>query len=344
MKELMYDIDYPSIRETVQNCIGELQAKGNSSYLSGISTGFRPIDYLMGGFENGKVYVIGGRPCMGKEELMLSMILNIAVGRGVPVLMFSTNHMKTAYVQRLIGIHSDIPITHLSQGLSEREEWVKLDKEVEPLLDAPLYIHDNQDLKLCELNDVLRDCFREKGTRIVFIDCLQMIEFADEGEHSSERIAKVMCSLKQLAHLYDIPIVVGSMLNRSVEQREGIAGKLPQLQDLADSSYIEELADVVMMVRRPEYYHIYQDERDVDLHGKIEVHVMKNSLKPLGSILMDYDEDTGFIASNKDAKTSDAEASASEPDNKYDYSAENKAVKNLIEALDLVEKEHVLPF
>ena len=116
MKELMYDIDYPSIRETVQNCIGELQAKDNSSYLSGISTGFRPIDYLTSGFENGKVYVIGGRPCMGKEELILSMILDIAVGRGVPVLMFSTNHMKTAYVQRLIGIHSDIPITHLSQG------------------------------------------------------------------------------------------------------------------------------------------------------------------------------------------------------------------------------------
>ena len=295
MKEKKNDTDYCGMREMLKDCLYEIQTRADNSSFPGISSGFRPLDDLIGGFENGKVYVIGGRPCMGKEELMLSMVIDIVMESELPVLMFSTNDMKSDYVQRLLAIHSQIPTMHLSRGLLQLDEWDRLDETVATLVDAPLFIHNSFDLPLDELTETARNCIREKGTKIIFIDCLQMIDFANEDENTSERIAKVMCSLKQLACLFNIPIVVGSMLNRGVEHREGLEGKRPQFMDLANSSYIEGLADVIMMVHRPEYYHIYVDERGREFYGKMEIIVGKNNLKPLGCVTLDYHQDTGVV-------------------------------------------------
>ena len=332
----MCDTDYSNMREMLKGCLCEVQAKATKSCLSGISSGFEPLDYLTGGFENGKVYVIGGRPCMGKDEFMLSMIIDIVLESKLPVLLFSTNYMKPDYLQRLLAIHCDIPTLHLHHGLLEPHEWERLDKSVGIWVDAPLFIHDSLDLPLNELTETARNCIRENGTRIVFIDCLQMIDFAKEGENISERIAKVMCLLKQLASLFDIPIIVGSMLSRGVEYREGIEGKQPQLMDLANSSYIEGLADVVMMVHRPEYYHIFQDEQGLDLHGLMEIFVVKNSLKPLGNILLDYHQETGFVSLRKNTNES-----ASKPVSLKELSTGNKAIESLIETFNLEEE---IPF
>ena len=332
----MCDTDYSNMREMLKGCLCEVQAKATKSCLSGISSGFEPLDYLTGGFENGKVYVIGGRPCMGKKEFMLSMIIDIVLESKLPVLLFSTNYMKPDYLQRLLAIHCDIPTLHLHHGLLEPHEWERLDKGVGIWVDAPLFIHDSLDLPLNELTETARNCIRENGTRIVFIDCLQMIDFAKEGENISERIAKVMCLLKQLASLFDIPIIVGSMLSRGVEYREGIEGKQPQLMDLANSSYIEELADVVMMVHRPECYHIFQDEQGRDLHGLMEIFVVKNSLKPLGNILLDYHQETGFVSLRKNTNES-----ASKPVSLKELSTGNKAIESLIETFNLEEE---IPF
>ena len=333
---MISDINYSNMREMLKDCLCEVQERATKSSLPGISTGFKPIDDLTGGFENGKVYVIGGRPCMGKEEFMLSMIIDAVMESRLPVLMFSTNHTKQDYIQRLLAIQCDIPTLHLYQGFLEPHEWERLDKGVDTWIDAPLFIHDSLDLPLSELKETARSCIREKETKIIFIDCLQLIDFSKEYENSSERIAKVMCSLKQLANLFDMPIIVGSILGRGVEYREGIEGKQPQLMDLANSSYIEGLADVIMMVHRPECYHIYQDEHGRDLHGKMEIFVKKNNLKPLGDILLDYHQDTGFICLRKNTIKS-----ASKPISLKELSTDNKAVKNLIETFGLEEE---LPF
>lgn len=333
---MMSDIDYSNMREMLKDCLCEIQSRAANTSLPGISTGFKPIDDLTGGFENGKVYVIGGRPCMGKEEFMLSMIIDIVLESRLPLLMFSTNHKKLDYIQRLLSIHCDIPTTHLHQGFLECNEWERLDKEVGALIDAPLFIHDNLDLPLNELTESARNCIREKETKIIFIDCLQMIDFANEEDNPSERIAKVMCSLKQMACSFDIPIIVGSMLSRGIEYREGIEGKHPQLMDLANSSYIEGLADVIMMVHRPEYYHIYQDDNGWDLHGVMEIIVKKNNLKSLGDILLDYHQDTGIVSLRKNTIKS-----ASKLVSLKELSADNKAVKSLVEAFNLEEE---LPF
>ena len=163
-----------------------------------------------------------------------------------------------------------------------------------------------------------------------------MIDFTKEGENSSEKIAKVMYTLKQLACKIGVPIVVGSMLGRGVEFREGLEGKQPLLMDLSNSSYIEEIADVIMMVHRPELYQIYQDDNGRDLRGMMLIYVMKNALRPLGRIYFEYQQDTGFISQGKYAK-----ASGSKQVGLKDLDTDNRVIDSLVKAFDL---EDELPF
>ena len=336
MHEMMSDNSYTNMREMLMDCISDIQVRAANAGVPGISSGFQALDDLIGGFEKGKVYVIGGRPCMGKEEFMLSVIIDIIMESRLPVLMFSTNHQKADYVQKLIAIHCDIPVMHLFEGFLESHEWDRLDKGASEWVDAPLYIHDSLDLPLNELIETARNCIREKEIKIMFIDCLQMVDFTKEDNTASEKIAKIMFSLKQLACLTNVPIIAGSMLGRGVEYREGIEGKRPQLMDLANSSYIEGLADVIMMVHRPEYYHIYEDENGRDLHGRIEIIVKKNSLKPLDSFFLDYHEKTGVVCVRKNTSKSSSNTVGLK-----ELSSGNEAVKKLIKTFNLEEE---LPF
>ena len=161
-----------------------------------------------------------------------------------------------------------------------------------------------------------------------------MIDFVKEDDNPSDRVAKVMLSLKQLARLTHVPIIVGSMLSRGVEYRDGPEGKRPQLMDLMNSSFIEGLADVIMMVHRPEYYHIYQDDIGRDLHRKIEIIVKKNALKPLNSIFLGFHEKTGVVCLNTSKSTSNSVGLKK-------MISKNEALKKLINTFDL---EEVLPF
>ena len=180
MKENLCDTNYSNMREMLKDCLCKVQDRVKNCDLPGISTGFKPLDKLTGGFEKGKVYVIGGRPGMGKDELMLSMILDLILRSRCSVLLFSTNYMKLDYMQRLLSIHCNIPTTRLAQGSLEPFEWDVLDKKVNTLADGALLIHDRLDLPLNELRETARNCINETGARVIFIDCLQMIDFANE--------------------------------------------------------------------------------------------------------------------------------------------------------------------
>ena len=131
MKEIMYDVSYSKVREMVKHCLCEVQAKTANIGVSGIPSGFSDLDELTDGFKKGKVYIVGGRPCMGKEEFMLSMISDIVLESELPVLLFSTNNMGQDYVQRLLSIQCDISTSLLHQGALKPDEWERLDKEID---------------------------------------------------------------------------------------------------------------------------------------------------------------------------------------------------------------------
>lgn len=328
--EIICDTSYNNMYDMLKDCVSEVQENAKNKYLSGISTGFSNLDKLTCGFEPGKVYIIGARPAMGKEAFMLSMIRDITLESRVPVLLFSTNHMKSDYIYRLLSIQCDIPTSQLHKGWLKPHEWDHLDKRTPSLLNVPLFIHDSLDLPLDELVETARQCIKEKGIKIIFVDCLQMIDFSNADGNTSERIGNVMSALKELAYETNLPVVVGAMLNRGIEHREGLEGKRPQLMDLAYSNYIEELADVVMMVHRPEYYMIFEDIHGRKFRGKMEIIVMKNALRPLGGLFLDYQQETGLVSSREDTN-------ASKPVLLKDFRTNNKAVKSLIKTFDLKE-------
>jgi replicative DNA helicase len=334
MNEMKTDNGYTDISVMAKDCILKIHDRVVKDEMSGVPSGFQQLDNITDGFEKGKVYIIGGRPCMGKEELILSMIINI-ITEDVPVLLFSTNHKMSDYVQRLLSIHCDIRTLCMHNGQMDAYEWERLDKNMDSIMYAPLFIHDSLDLPLNELIDTVHNCIKEKAIKIIFIDCLQMIDFDKGSESVHEKVAKVMYSLKQLACQADIPIVVGSMLGRGVEIRENLEGKQPFLSDLANSSYIEEIADVILMVHRPECYCIYKDETGREFYGVMELIVKKNSLKPVDCIYLKYQQNTGILYQDENGNIDTSKLVSLK-----ELGADNKTINKLMNALDLEE----LPF
>lgn len=334
MEKNVSDNVFSTMKEMTRDCMNEIQTNAAKLTASGISTGFSRVDDLTGGLENGRLYVIGGRPSMGKEEFMLSMIRTITLESELPVLLFVTNHRKEDYAARLVSLHCNLPSLYMKKGELGAREWDRLDGRIGTLVDAPLSIYESLDLKLDDLLEKARYGVREKGIRVIFVECLQMVDFACGDASRSERIVRVMFALKEFARQENLPVVVGAMLGRPSEDREGIEGLLPRLSDLALSSSIEELADVVMLVHRPEYYCIYEDYHGRDLHGLMQILVRKNALKPCGEVYVRYQQETGMISPMEKAEDSDAW-------DLDDLKANNKAIDLLVDALHL---EDIAPF
>lgn len=329
----MGNLENTGMREMVGKCVSKLAEKAaseSSSGVLGISSGFRQLDRRIGGFENGKVYVVGGRPSMGRDDFMLSVVDNILRHTELPILLFTTNKRKTDSFSRLMSIHFSIPTTKIYEGGLELEEWCRLDKGLKTIADVPLFIYDSLTPSLHEVMETIRNYVREKGEIIVFIDCLQMIDLRNENGNPSERTAKVMASLKQMAIQENLPVIVGSMLNNTADIHEKNGSKRPDLTSLSDSNYMEEFADVIMFVHRPEQYRIYKDENGQNLHGKIQILVRKNVFRPVCEITLHYQQKTGAVGTKEEASLFVTKPAKVE-----------EAFENLMEAFDL---EEVVPF
>jgi replicative DNA helicase len=169
------------------------------------------------------------------------------------------------------------------------DEWDRLDKRLNALLGAPLYVDDTPGLSVFELRTKARRLVREHGVKIIMIDYLQLMN-ANGMRFSSrqEEVSTISRSLKGLAKELDVPILALSQLNRGVESREGLEGKRPQLSDLRESGAIEQDADMVLFVHRPEYYHIYQDDNGRDLHGMAQIIIAKHRKGATGDVLLTF--------------------------------------------------------
>jgi replicative DNA helicase len=196
---------------------------------------------------------------------------------------------NTQLVNRLISNVCEIQGSKILNGQLRPDEWERLDKQVNNLLGAPMYIDDTPGLSVFELRTKARRLVREHGVKIIMIDYLQLMN-ANGMRFSSrqEEVSTISRSLKSLAKELDIPIIALSQLNRGVESREGLEGKRPQLSDLRESGAIEQDADMVLFVHRPEYYHIYQDDNGRDLHGMAQIIIAKHRKGATGDVLLTF--------------------------------------------------------
>ena len=268
----------PVISEAFERMRKASQNEGN---ISGVPSGFDALDKITSGWQKSDLIIIAARPAMGKTAFVLSMAKNIAVNFHRPVAMFSLEMSNVQLVNRLIMNVCEIEGDKIKNGRLTKAEWDKLEHKVVDLQGAPLYVDDTPGLSVFELRSKARKLVKDKHVELIIIDYLQLMNANGSNFGSREQEVSIISrTLKGMAKELDIPIIALSQLNRSVEKRDqsnSVDGKKPQLSDLRESGAIEQDADMVCFIHRPEYYHLYNDDKTgKDLRGLGQIIVAKH--------------------------------------------------------------------
>ena len=293
----LYDVTQGNIKkssETAQSLV--IQAKkriediSKRKGLSGISTGFEKLDLLTSGWQPSDLVIIAARPGMGKTALTLSMARNIAVLKEIPVAFFSLEMSSVQLITRLISAETGLSSEKLRTGKLAPHEWEQLNVKVGDLERAPLFIDDTPSLSIFDLRAKARRLASQHGIKLIFIDYLQLMTAATNNKSGNreQEISMISRNLKALAKELDIPVIALSQLSRAVETRGGT--KRPLLSDLRESGAIEQDADIVSFIYRPEYYGIteWDDEERSPSEGQAEFIVAKHRNGGLDNIRMKF--------------------------------------------------------
>ena len=257
--------------------------------LSGLPSGFMGLDKITHGWQNSDLIIIAARPAMGKTAFVLSMAKNMAVNHKISVAMFSLEMSNVQLVNRLIVNVCEIPGDKIKSGRLERFEWEQLDYKIKELYDAEIYVDDTPSLSIFELRTKARRLVREHNVKCIFIDYLQLMNASGLNFGSREQeVSAISRSLKGLAKELNIPLIALSQLNRGVESRQGVEGKRPQLADLRESGAIEQDADMVCFIHRPEYYKILDDGKGNSFLGVAEIIVAKHRNGATGDVRLRF--------------------------------------------------------
>ena len=266
-----------------------LKAAGSKDKLTGVPSGFHDLDKITAGWQASDLVIIAGRPAMGKTSFALSIAKNIAIDYRQPIAFFSLEMNNVQLVNRLISNVCSIPGNKILNGQLTPDEWERFDSNIRKMQGAPIYIDDTPGLSIFELRTKARRLVREHNIKVLMIDYLQLMNANGMRFNSrQEEVSTISRSLKGLAKELDIPILALSQLSRAVEQRDPKEGRRPQLSDLRESGAIEQDADMVLFVHRPEYYHILQDDHGNDLHGMAQIIIAKHRKGATGDVLLNF--------------------------------------------------------
>ena len=285
--------EYTQIDPVLTQAVDILQkAAANTSGLTGIPTGFTRLDDITAGWQASDLVIIAGRPAMGKTSFALSLAKNIAVDYNYPIGFFSLEMNNVQLVNRLMSNVCEISGKKILNGQLDDEEWKRLDRNIRKLQGAPIYVDDTPGMSIFELRSKARRMVREKGVKVIMIDYLQLMN-ANGAKFGSrqEEVSTISRSLKGLAKELNIPILALSQLNRSVENRDNGdngGGKRPQLSDLRESGAIEQDADMVCMIHRPEYYKLYKDVHGNSTKGIAEIIIAKHRNGQVGDVRLRF--------------------------------------------------------
>lgn len=268
---------YKPFNENVADTLAAIRAASESpDGITGIRS-FQSLDRTIHGWQEGDLVIVAARPSMGKTSFALSLAKIISIDNQIPSGFLSLEMNRIDLTKRLISNLCEVDGSNLQTGKLLSSEWDRIYERGDYLMNAPLFIDDTPGMTLNDIRNNVKRMIREHGVKIIFIDYLQLIHYAGRRFASrQEEVSAISRSLKTLAAELNIPIIALSQLNRSVENRSGLEGKRPLLSDLRESGAIEQDADMVIFVHRPEYYHIYQDDFGNSLVGKAEIIIAKH--------------------------------------------------------------------
>ena len=256
--------------------------------LSGIPTGFSNLDRVTSGWQKSDLIICAARPGMGKTALALTMARNIAVDYETPIGFFSLEMSSEQLVNRLIASEAELNASKLRKGDLADHEMVQLHEKIKQLSEAPIFIDDTPALTIFELRAKARRLVKNHGVKIIMIDYLQLMNSGGNSGNREQEISTISRSLKGIAKELKIPVVALSQVNRGVESRTGVGSKRPMLSDLRESGAIEQDADIVTFIYRPEYYKIYEWDNGDDSRGQGELIIAKHRNGSLSNIRLKF--------------------------------------------------------
>ena len=270
-----------AIAPVISEAIAQMhEAAKRKDSLSGVPSGFTGIDRVTSGWQKSTLVIIAARPAMGKTAFVLSMARNMAVNHNVPVALFSLEMSNVELVKRLMSSETEVPSEKIKNGRLTPDEWTQFDQRIGTLSTAPIYVDDTPGLSVFDLRSKCRNLHKKHGIQVVIVDYLQLMNATAMRPGSrQEEVSMISRSLKGLSKELEIPIIALSQLNRNSEMRSGTGaeGKRPQLSDLRESGAIEQDADMVCFIHRPEYYGVTEDPRDgTSLVGMAEFIIAKH--------------------------------------------------------------------
>ena len=292
----LYDVTQGNIKkssETAQSLViqakNKIEAVSNKEGLSGVPSGFNKIDKLTAGWQQSDLVIIAARPGMGKTALSLSMASNIAVNNKIPLAFFSLEMSSIQLITRMISSETGLNSDKLRTGKLEKHEWEQLNVRVKNLENAPLYIDDTPSLSIFDLRAKARRLVSQKDVKIIVVDYLQLMTTGGNIKtgNREQEISTISRNLKALAKELNIPVIAISQLSRMVEGR---TSKRPLLSDLRESGAIEQDADIVSFIYRPEYYKIdtWDDNERSSTEGEAEFIVSKHRNGGLENIRLKF--------------------------------------------------------
>ncbi|WP_299010452.1 replicative DNA helicase [uncultured Tenacibaculum sp.] len=281
----------------VQQSINKIQEISTKEGMSGLATGFTKLDALTSGWQPTDLIIIAARPGMGKTAFVISMAKNMAIDFGHPVALFSLEMSSVQLITRMISSETGLTSEKLRKGNLEPHEWEQLNVKVKNLSEAPIFIDDTPALSIFDLRAKARRLVSQHGVKILIIDYLQLMTAGGAGGNREQEISTISRNLKALGKELNVPVIALSQLSRAVETRGG--SKRPLLSDLRESGAIEQDADIVSFIYRPEYYGMteWDDDDHSPCEGQGEFIVAKHRNGGLDNIRLKF---TGHLAKFSD--------------------------------------------
>jgi len=279
--------EYSHVKDAIAEALAFIDSARNSEGVaSGLPSGFIDLDRLTAGFQPSDLVVIAARPGMGKSSFMLSIVLHLALNEKVPLAIFSLETSKKQLALRMLSMFSGVPLQNIRQGFVRDEDWEKIVNAALELSSKDIYIDDSPSLSTTELRIKSRKLKQEKGVGIIFVDYLQLLGVPYRRSSRQEEVAEISRNLKALAKELEVPVVALAQLSRQVEQR---SDKRPQLADLRESGQIEQDADLIIFIHRPE---VYRKNPPPEEEGLAEIIVAKQRQGPTGLIKLAFNKET----------------------------------------------------
>ncbi|MGE2835522.1 replicative DNA helicase [Mycobacterium sp. SMC-4] len=269
--------DFVILEEILQPTMDEIDAIASEGGISkGVPTGFTDLDELTNGLHPGQMIVVAARPGMGKSTLGLDFMRSCSIKHQLPSIVFSLEMSKTEIVMRLLSAEAKIKLADMRSGRMSDDDWTRLARRMSEISEAPLYIDDSPNLTMMEIRAKARRLKQKSDLRLIVIDYLQLMTSGKKVESRQQEVSEFSRQIKLLAKELEVPVVAMSQLNRGPEQR---TDKKPMLSDLRESGSIEQDADMVILLHRPDAF-----ESDDPRGGEADLIIAKHRAGPTRTV------------------------------------------------------------